>query len=160
MESEEPDVRLATMGLLLALSEGFPEVVVPILGEGLTKLTSGPMSPLEAEAWIAVGGLGVHALAAAVVLIMLTTRIEGGRLAGGWIAGLALLSYGGAAYWIVIPHSTLVGTSTTVGCSASRRVKPSKLARYQLSMAVSAPGCPQASLYSGSSSSLSASPIM
>lgn len=45
--------------------------------------------------------------AAAIVLIMLTTRIEGGRLAG-WIAGLALLSYGGAAYWIVIPHSTLV----------------------------------------------------
>ena len=108
MESEEPDVRLATMGLLLALSEGFPEVVVPILGEGLTKLTSGPVPPLEAEAWIAVGGLGVHALAAA------------GFDVRGWVvAMLASPVVGAADGYAPEPFDAGVAASTVVGRRAA-----------------------------------------
>ncbi len=42
-----------------------------------------------------------------VGLVMLTAQIETGRL-GGWIAGILLLLYGGAACWIVVLHSTII----------------------------------------------------
>ena len=75
-DAEEMDARTAAMALLLALSSAFPEVVVPILAEGLQKVVSTPMAPLETEAWITVAGIGVPAMASA------------GFDVGGWVAAM------------------------------------------------------------------------
>ncbi len=42
-----------------------------------------------------------------VGLVMMTAQLEIGRL-GGWIAGILLLFYGGAACWIIVLHSTIM----------------------------------------------------
>ena len=107
-DAEEMDARTAAMALLLALSSAFPEVVVPILGDGLQKVVSTPMAPLETEAWITVAGLGVPVMAGA------------GYDVGGWVAAmLASPAVAAPDGYAPEPYDAGLAASTIVGRRAS-----------------------------------------
>lgn len=107
-DAEEMDARTAAMALLLALSSAFPEVVVPILGDGLQNVVTTPMAPLETEAWVTVAGIGVPAMASA------------GFDVGGWVAAM-LVSPAVAAPdgYAPEPYEAGIAASTIVGRRAS-----------------------------------------
>ncbi len=78
----------------------------PFAGAPLYPFVLAPLM-LSSLKFIAVCWLQTLIFALSAVLVMLTARQLAGRVAG-WFAGLGLLLYGGAFFWVMVLHSVVV----------------------------------------------------